>query len=1516
MIDCNKLLHPFQFDKGSNQNERLEDSPLQNLVEIDGRSMADFLHFLYQMSSHINYYDKELYVSDWKPFFQKSLPFKLAEIAGYKVNELQKQLRFYDEIYQQRPSAAGLQLYIHYFYYAYVQKIDHWFLTVRGNALPIEILMEKTMREDLSNPLKEFLQIVHKITNSFCIKKLNTMHLLDNEVWQTEITDLVKSYDADDHLLGAEKRMTFMLQRIQEIVPIFENAIRLFVTEAEKNIKWSLQPTRSDLKKKHAPHLGLLFSFLQLYQYVQKDLNALTRRHLDYFYKEVLQIKTKSATPDKAHVLFQIQKNLDKYLLKKGEEVKDGKDKQKAEIYFGLDDEIVVNQSKIVSVRTVYLNHKNWNQHKWIEGVYMAPDALKANGVDIDFTSDPKHFPTLGAQFSKYADPETRTIVPYPHARLGFLLASPVLLLNEGNRTVNIHLHCKLEDVCSQIPLATETTNPCCEDGTNGDQGTDPNGNNNEYAKDILRDYVENILESKLNTCYYVINKEALKEVAKLGISKDLMLQLQGLLEEEYKLCYCPQILDNVSVTLTADEYKAKIPTESDRDLLSKVLKPQRIFNVYFSGEEKWIIPSTINFYIEPYVADAEIFVLRIEAIILPNQPAVTFYNGQELKEDLGVQLPTAKVVLNDAIKIRHANWIFPDAGGDDCCLNKEAEKTAISFYQLFRDFRIESTSKIDVSVCGVKNLIVQNDENLQDVNKPILPFGPRPKVGSSFYIGSKEIFCKNWQEYLINVEWKDKPSEPGEGLTKWYENYTKPADPPITEEMFEVDNHILHDGQWIANNNNPKPLFQPNETGVIDSCSYVPLTDFGDKDRYYYVEPDYSNLDYDPKLLSSDPLPPLNVNTRNGFTRLVLTGIDFQHDKYAFVLARTLMALANIVDIYALPIIKQFIADLKNNIDKIEPAIIAIVPLVASIVGRIQNIENRLGVNPPAIPLGIRARLTQMIGHLNNAIGAGNLGNAQAEAQAAKDLWDIIDPLLGQVGIGGTVMDDSSIINTEINQILTRLTNPNDIEALISDSSQKIDFVALNINGSQDFKGIPNEPYTPTIKSISMDYKATADINDIEFVHLYPFHATYKKEAMQLRPTMLPTFCDEGTLYLGLKELVPGNNLNLLFQLAEATSDSESEKAEVFWNYLDANAWKPLRKGFEVIDDATEQLINSGIVKLALPENMTTEHTVMPPKLHWIKASSTVNTRAVAETIGIHSQAIRTTFTNEEANDTSRLSKALEAEKIKKLRNEKAEITKVQQPYPSFGGSVSEESGPYYMRVSERLRHKERAIQKWDYEHILLDRFPNVYTAKCIGHSFGLNAHRYSNDFPIAPGYMVIAVIPDLEKLIAGDSFEPKVPLGTLDKMAEYMLKKTSPFVRIKVMNPRYEKVNICLTIKLLPGKDENFYKAQASIDMRHFLAPWTKGNLHDIAFGRSLNHSNIIGFLESRDYLDYILDIQMAWEDDAPNPTAREILPRTPRSILIAGEIDICIKQNDCEKWDETPCENNPIQLLDYCN
>ncbi|HVK48144.1 MAG TPA: hypothetical protein VM488_09875, partial [Pseudobacter sp.] len=711
-------------------------------------------------------------------------------------------------------------------------------------------------------------------------------------------------------------------------------------------------------------------------------------------------------------------------------------------------------------------------------------------------------------------------------------------------------------------------------------------------------------------------------------------------------------------------------------------------------------------------------------------------------------------------------------------------------------------------------------------------------------------------------------------------------------------------------------------------NCGYVAPT--FTQNVFRYARTDFGlTAPYVPRPLSPEPLAPFNIKSSDYFFRMSLRGVSFQHDRYAFVLARHMMALAKLVDPISIAGAIVHVNDANDLANTLHTRILDMQPRVNSLKTIISRMIDRLstdtpGPNPNLALDGIRVLVDALDTRLAQAaaeLGVPDVAAATGHVNAAIDLANAISARTGNLGINGSLVKDSSDAQALILQVEELgfrdddgdldTTNANggihELIHVILDHFAKIkDLLNVDI----DLKsGLPKEPYTPTIKGLWLDYTAKADANDIALTHLYPFDGTYKPETILKEPTLFPSFCDEGSLYIGLSNLVPGSNLNILFQLAEATADSESERENVKWYALSNNQWKLLRKGFEVLNDGTDGLTTSGVIKFAIPETINTGNTILPGNLHWIKAAIPMKSASVSEVIGIHTQAVSVTFTNEAANDKLRLSDSLKAGSIAKLKDADASVKKVSQPYDAFGGQVPEEQGQFYVRVSELLRHKDRAIQKWDYERLTLEAFPQLHCAKCINHTYGLDANLYSRDFTIAPGYVLLGVIPDINKLQAGGSFEPRVPVSLLEQITDFLKKRTSPFVRLKVMNPRYERVNICMKVKFYLGKDENYYKEKLQQDLRAFIAPWSQGNQESLRFAQCLHRSDFIRFLETRDYVDYITDLKMSHEEDGtgiPVKELQEVCPKTPRSILIAGKMDICIQQDDCEKWD--PCDNAP--------
>lgn len=1382
-----------------------------------------------------------------------------------------------------------MQLTIYYFYYSTINCINTWHLAVKGSGLPFETILQKLIRDRLKQPVESFIKLTNSAVREHCIKSIDFSILLKNDIWDLQAEDILK-YDSSIRVRrGRHNRLIGLVNAFDELWPSFTEAIKLLATVAEDSIEESLFKQKEELKQQHTPHLALLFAFLKLFQHLQSDLNTFSRNHLDFFFKEVLRIQPRPAEADKAHIVFEIQKQLNDHLLKKGLLVKDGKDKNNAEILFSLDDEIVVNKAQVEEVRTLFLNRNvggNNTGNRFLEGVYIAPKADKADGLKKDFKeTDPKNWSTIGAKYSKFIDVGNTNAEPQPYARIGFILASPVLLMSGGNRTVTVSLLCEINKSCS-------TEDPL-----------------------VKTPAFFNALKNFIKTTYIIVSKALIFEARAKGISNGTLEKL-GMLLPILRINDCcpptetemksPKEINKVlanradSSQLTKNQWVSFLNNATPLDpsddidsneqlILNKIFIEHSAFTVLLSGKEAWIKPSSIMKMRLSQIS-VNIFKINIKVRLNEDLPAVEYYDNVKLKEDFNTKLPLIKIELNQVLKMHFTPTEIPS--DEDCCFKicKKNQPIIVSPYTFLRNLSIihfipatpiVHRTIIHVKVCSLKTFVVQNDENVGDVNSIILPFGSIPKEADNFYIGSKEVFCKNWVKMMLRFFWKDLP----ERLENYYHGYedifTGIDNNYFLNDKFMYSAELLDNGVWVERATLKKKLFA-SDMGRI--CNFL----LSGEQQFYFNRNEFLTT-YTPRNLSAFQPENHSNTSRDGFLKLTLRDRDFQHDRYSFVLARQMMALGKFPkEIYIGPVYDGFPAlptPLPSSIQTL-----SMDELFTAIQQAYAFTQN---LNPRAADIisDIKASFTS-IPPFNVSIDVQ--GNRNALGDPPQDHSNPDTPVPDPPYAGAL----PNFNEFRLDFLITALD-----EELLKPVNDKI------INMTNKLVVIPNPPYTPQIQGIAIDYTAIAKLEDIDFIHLYPYEQTHKPEEIELKPALLPTFCDEGTLFIGFKQLVPGTNVNVLFQLAETTADSEAEPAKIIWHYLVNNQWKELRKGFEVLEDETNGLTTSGIFKLAIPGDISIANTILPKELHWIKASAVKNVEAVSETIGIHTQAMRATFINTTAHDQLRLDAPLEQNKLSKLQEADASVKKLAQPYESFGGRVPEANGYYYIRASELLRHKDRGIQKFDYERLVLDAFPQIYKVKCINHNFALNAKLYRHDVNAAPGYVIVAVIPDLNKLKAGQSFEPKAPVSLLEKITDFLRKRTSPFARIKVMNPRYETIDLCLTVQLVKGKDKVYYKSQLEKDLRVFLAPWAVGEFDKLNFGQCVNRSDIVRFIEGREYVDYIICLRMMFEvncEDGNADEINEVCPLTPRSILVGGNIDVCIpEKDDCETWDKAGSE-----------
>jgi hypothetical protein len=450
--------------------------------------------------------------------------------------------------------------------------------------------------------------------------------------------------------------------------------------------------------------------------------------------------------------------------------------------------------------------------------------------------------------------------------------------------------------------------------------------------------------------------------------------------------------------------------------------------------------------------------------------------------------------------------------------------------------------------------------------------------------------------------------------------------------------------------------------------------------------------------------------------------------------------------------------------------------------------------------------------------------------------------------------------------------------------------------------------PYVPKLESISLHYTAEttevvnagseADFEDrsIRFYHLTPFgsaelhHVLTPDADTMLLPQVAPDEAgrDSGELYIGLTNLKAFQAVNLLFGIVEGSGDPLTVKPEqhLSWSYLSNNGWKDFAP--QLVRDGTLQWIQTGIISLSIPEDATTDNTLLPAGYLWLKASVKSATLAVCKLLSVDAQAATATFSNN-GNASDFLNAPLPAGTISKLRTAAPAIRKIMQPYASFGGRPAEQSANFYIRVSERLRHKDRAITIWDYERLILEAFPALHRVKCLSHTayeqLPDGTKRYNE---MAPGHVTIITIPALQDLQLANPLRPYTSERVLAQIEAFVHERISCQVQPHVVHPLFEEVALDFQLRLMPGFDDyTFYIQTLQEEITRFLTPWAYSPEADIAFGGTVRKSVLINFIEERPYVDYISQVRMYHRTaEDPNSVADtdEAVASTGMAILVS--------------------------------
>ncbi|WP_452223629.1 hypothetical protein [Lacinutrix chionoecetis] len=197
---------------------------------------------------------------------------------------------------------------------------------------------------------------------------------------------------------------------------------------------------------KHPAHIGLLFGFLKSYQTIQQQVNKIPKRHLDYYFRTILNQKQLNAEPDYAYLFIDLVLGVHTATIESGSLFSAGQDETGEEIIFKNEKSIPLTGANITALKTL-LFHKNKSvlplqYANMVTGVYMDNIPLETIKKEQVISNA---WPLFGGPQSYKSNKELPEV--------GWAVASPIFNLNSGERTVKLSYKLESESIqaCDSI---------------------------------------------------------------------------------------------------------------------------------------------------------------------------------------------------------------------------------------------------------------------------------------------------------------------------------------------------------------------------------------------------------------------------------------------------------------------------------------------------------------------------------------------------------------------------------------------------------------------------------------------------------------------------------------------------------------------------------------------------------------------------------------------------------------------------------------------------------------------------------------------------------------------------------------------------------------------------------------------------------------------------------------------------------------------------------------------------------
>ena len=394
-----------------------------------------------------------------------------------------------------------------------------------------------------------------------------------------------------------------------------------------------------------------------------------------------------------------------------------------------------------------------------------------------------------------------------------------------------------------------------------------------------------------------------------------------------------------------------------------------------------------------------------------------------------------------------------------------------------------------------------------------------------------------------------------------------------------------------------------------------------------------------------------------------------------------------------------------------------------------------------------------------------------------------------------------------------------------------------------------PNKPFIPKIKGAQVHYSASDRLSFVErlvttsksnmhvgeFKHVTPYIVEdIIVDQIVKKHTLLPNFSEEGYLILGLMGVTSRTDISIYFNFKRSSTTVNIKDNSLKWEYFSLPSWREFEPG-AIIRDGTEGFLKSGIVQLTMPfvegANRGIDSTVL-----WIRASTRGDAENYPKIKGIYLNAVEATCISE---DPTIIGQKLAPQSIIKMDGKFPDVKVVNQAAESYHGRIPEIKKQFYTRVSERLRHKGRAVTLWDYERLILENFEDVLIVKCTS---------FNEHFVPVQGHVKVVVLS--RKWTKNDPYY--FSKMQLQEMKDFLNSISSSFIDIEVINPLIEYLLVNCRARFNRIDAGLNYRQKLSDDIAEYLSPISRMDETNGGIGGSVMPTTVVNYVENLPYIE----------------------------------------------------------------